>query len=640
MSKTKKKKTTRSTGTERVAQDAAEKTHHQDGVRETIESIVIAFILAFLFRAYEAEAFVIPTGSMAPTLYGRHKEADCEQCGYHFTFGASGEVDDNGHLILGRRIGTAVCPNCRFEENNVRDLPVFTGDRILVTKFPFEFGDPERWGVTVFRFPEEPKTNYIKRMVGLPNETVILRRGDVYRREPDGRDQILRKDDPNQQNAIQILVYDDASPPRALLQAGWPERWSAMTQSPKRAGIDGWVDDDAGWAHNADERSFAIKGDADPKSLRWIRYRNFVPTSDNWRAFKRNQRFDGENAPGPRMIADFCGYNACDSDFDPSVASYWVGDLTASFELDIESVKNQGELLIELNEGVNRYRCRIDVGSGMATLLRNVVIGDRDEWEELASAPTPLKGDGRFAVTFANVDDRLCLWVTGSGQFFGSGLIDFGGKGAYDVPRSAVPGPTDADLIPVGIAAQGLDATVSRLQLHRDIYYEGEFVSEEDAASRARELSPFQRDERSLPPAQMEIDDHRLLYNHLGNPSAYADERHRSMRVHDPDVSGDREIKFVLGPDEYLMLGDNSPRSKDGRLWGNTRRAERRHAVPRSALVGKAFYVYWPHGVPFMKDGQGYELWNHTRNDGTKDETYPSFRAPFYPNIPRMHRVR
>ena len=48
------------------------------GVRETIESIVVAVILALLFRAYEAEAFVIPTGSMAPTLQGRHVDIHCK----------------------------------------------------------------------------------------------------------------------------------------------------------------------------------------------------------------------------------------------------------------------------------------------------------------------------------------------------------------------------------------------------------------------------------------------------------------------------------------------------------------------------------------------------------------------------------
>ncbi|MDP7301684.1 MAG: S26 family signal peptidase, partial [Pirellulaceae bacterium] len=45
--------------------------------RETIESVVVAVVLAFLFRAFVAEAFVIPTGSMAPTLQGRHLDIYC-----------------------------------------------------------------------------------------------------------------------------------------------------------------------------------------------------------------------------------------------------------------------------------------------------------------------------------------------------------------------------------------------------------------------------------------------------------------------------------------------------------------------------------------------------------------------------------
>ena len=53
-------------------------------IKETFESIIIAFILAFVFRAYVVEAFVIPTGSMAPTLLGAHHRAECDQCGYQF----------------------------------------------------------------------------------------------------------------------------------------------------------------------------------------------------------------------------------------------------------------------------------------------------------------------------------------------------------------------------------------------------------------------------------------------------------------------------------------------------------------------------------------------------------------------------
>ena len=51
-------------------------------VRDTLESIVVAFILAFVFRAFIVEAFVIPTGSMAPTLYGAQLTQTCSNCGY------------------------------------------------------------------------------------------------------------------------------------------------------------------------------------------------------------------------------------------------------------------------------------------------------------------------------------------------------------------------------------------------------------------------------------------------------------------------------------------------------------------------------------------------------------------------------
>ena len=60
-----------------------------DSMRETLESIAVAFILAFLFRTFVAEAFVIPTGSMATTLMGRHKDIECPNCKFRYETSAS-----------------------------------------------------------------------------------------------------------------------------------------------------------------------------------------------------------------------------------------------------------------------------------------------------------------------------------------------------------------------------------------------------------------------------------------------------------------------------------------------------------------------------------------------------------------------
>ncbi len=66
--------------------------------------------------------------------------------------------------------------------------------------------------------------------------------------------------------------------------------------------------------------------------------------------------------------------------------------------------------------------------------------------------------------------------------------------------------------------------------------------------------------------------------------------------------------------------------------------------MPRSLLIGKAFYVYWPHGVPFLNGGRGYALdWYEEprpRGEGEPLPPVPKFSVPFYPQIGRMHRIR
>ena len=55
----------------------------------------------------------------------------------------------------------------------------YSGDRIWVSKVPYQFSEPRRWDVIVFRFPQEAETYYIKRLVGLPGETLKILHGDI-----------------------------------------------------------------------------------------------------------------------------------------------------------------------------------------------------------------------------------------------------------------------------------------------------------------------------------------------------------------------------------------------------------------------------------------------------------------------------
>src|SRR3954466_1866392 len=118
-------------------------------IRETVESIVIAFVLAFLFRTFEAEAFVIPTGSMAPTLMGRHKDVDCPKCGYRYQVSASEEESEDPHRPPSDCIA-GQCPMCHYvlpmrpnlppdvpelRQGNIPLQPSYNGDRILVNKY-------------------------------------------------------------------------------------------------------------------------------------------------------------------------------------------------------------------------------------------------------------------------------------------------------------------------------------------------------------------------------------------------------------------------------------------------------------------------------------------------------------------------
>ena len=105
-------------------------------IKEYGQAIILAVVLALIVRSFVLQAFQIPSGSMIPTF--------------------------------------------------------LEGDRVLVSKFaygirnPFnnnvwiETGLPERFDVVVFIYPNEPDKDYVKRVVGLPGETVAMLNGELF----------------------------------------------------------------------------------------------------------------------------------------------------------------------------------------------------------------------------------------------------------------------------------------------------------------------------------------------------------------------------------------------------------------------------------------------------------------------------
>src|SRR5262249_40580806 len=154
-----------------IADKKEKRKPHRDPAREVVETIVFVVVLVLLLKLFVTEAFVIPTGSMAETLYGYQKVIKCPKCGHEFPVNSHDEVEgrqqDGKRMRLFRYTG----PTCRYM-GTVDELSPQprngSGDRVLVLKPIYHIRDPKRGEVVVFKWPEKPQDkfvaqNYIKR---------------------------------------------------------------------------------------------------------------------------------------------------------------------------------------------------------------------------------------------------------------------------------------------------------------------------------------------------------------------------------------------------------------------------------------------------------------------------------------------
>ncbi len=516
-------------------------------IKETIESIVVALILAFVFRAFIVEAFVIPTGSMAPTLYGAHGTIVCEDCGTEFSYGLRDLADNRAGRVVGAG-ARATCPNCNHENTGLKMTDASrnpeSGDRILVMKWPLDIGGdwfgPARWDVTVFKDPADGTTNFIKRLIGLPNELLMILDGDVFtipvddistetfkeldtirhekylrrsqqasgrmpelsfeaKTELDGKFKIARKTSTTQQS-LWMPVYDHDYLPRTL--GATQPRWKPLLVN------------DSAW--HTTHRTITFAGS--------------------------NHSADGIKLAGKRLVGQ-CAYNIADR--PPPL----VSDFQVSFVFTPES---ETEVRIRLTK-MKRVFWAIVNTRGEVSIVESLDPPQASTPVMLSGKIDPLLPGLSVQISFEHLDYRLSLHVDGQEVLASSGDPNEPGYYApsvYALRRLSRPIGADAPQI------HGLGGAfkMTHVVVRRDVFYY------HDPSYQALALYWAPRGGWASP-------DHPIL-----------------LRNH-----------------EYFMLGDNTSASKDSRLWDSfgDHMAARGEAfqlgtVPKDQLIGKAFFVYWP----------------------------------------------
>lgn len=627
------------------------------GYRETIESIAVAIILALLFRAFVAEAFVIPTGSMAPALMGAHKDIFCPQCGIQYQVSAS--IEDK--VQMDRTVVGTICANCRYRHGLDLDAPsdkTFSGDRILVSKFAYSLADPARWDVAVFKFPGNPKQNYIKRIVGLPNETLMIHHGDIYVRPSDkaasavsvnNRDFTIQRKPAHKLSAMLHHVHDTANQPQSLNAAGYPSHWQPWKPGAEVPPTDSWLISNAG-----DGLRCEVKTVGDEE--KWLRYYHRPATQAQWEQAVRGDSLRDVDPYSSRPITDFYAYNtflnvplhdvyneSADersereraipqrgiqrplsylknmmgsanrfaSEFrngdlsqfgeEMSVGTYntasegthWVGDLIV--EADVETSEDCRSLRLEIVESGIRYQCEFDLRDGTAVLS---LVGDKPlnfsaGGEQGPSATAKAKTPVRGG-------SRHWLRFTNADDqlvlWVDDDEIEFDGPTTFDHRdfRSVDEDhPRFTENHPLDAAPVGIAVRGGSATAHRLKVDRDKYY----IATKQTADGLFDYDLATY----MQLTGGRASMQTI---QSLMSERNQWDRF--AGWKSRRTVTFKLDEDQFFPMGDNSPESKDARCWVDQFNrflspdpdaylwADVNY-VPRDLLVGKALMVFWPH---------------------------------------------
>ncbi len=442
-------------------------------IANTFEWLITAFILAFVFRAFVMEAFRIPTGSMADTLKGAHFRLRCRQCGYEYDHGfVPGNYRlpedtvprDSAPLAITRcpscgyypsellcktcgvgpptfitnpngarqksgnsKILSSRCSSCSNHLMTAETMPVANGDRILVLKCIYQFIEPKRWDVIVFKNPPEPSINYIKRLIGLPGEKIQIIDGDIYI-----DDKIARKSAKVQKELWMPVYNNDYQPVRPREDSFNGHIW---TQPFRNIEDSKWV--------TADPNSPTVFS-LDSPGINSMEYDTSIGND-----FRATYAYD---------------------DIDSYRMMPVCSDLMVRF--DCSAADSQGSVGIALSKYETTYRAKVLFSTGTMIVTKQK---KGEDPVELPALPIMLpQMNEQTRVQFTNVDHQL--------------IFEYGGtKWTHDLGRDLQDvGPIRQDIEPrVEIFGSG-KLTLSHIAIFRDIHY-----TEPRPSGRASKDNPF-----------------------------------------------------------------------------------------------------------------------------------------------------
>lgn len=536
----------------------SDRSAEQGSIKETLISLVISFVMALVFRSFVVEAFIIPTGSMAPTLLGAHMHFRSPQSGFEWEVNPWYDLSSpSGIPAPIQGAGPHGAPSVTDPVSTGRFNPLPTGgrrgpvhgfvtvpqaqtlragDRILVEKYLYELFPPRRFDVVVFKNPEDASQNFIKRLVGLPNEEVWIADGDVFTR-PIRQDEtgeltsvgewrIARKPERVQQ-AVWWPLYSSEFAPLDPVRDG--RRWF---QAPWRA--EGW---------QIEDRRVYRRDSAEPSDVVWDT--ELWPVT-NWTPYNETPvRLSHQGAMWVFPVADL----RMSAEVRPDAPGLSLAATITSHGHEFRAVLRDGQAALQ---------------------MRPLDVEPSHPWTELAAGPaTPLAPGRATQVEFLRVDQAMELRIDGKRVLRAE--YDWGPserlRYATGTPGEEFTGRTRSTNLliqpdtyvhsrpSIRWSFSGSPLSLARVGLYRDLFYE---------------------------PAQFG----------LGGPG---------LATHPHETA-------KLGPDQFFVLGDNSPSSKDGRLWDQIDEDVAAQidptvgVVPRELMLGKAFFVYFP--APFSAGGR------------------------------------